>query len=263
MKHAFRHACLAALLTLTACADRVTPDEITLPARAQKGEDWSRFLPALYPGLMACLNVHPVQPARADDVVPQNHGMILVRVTGSDGTSLDCQAGSNGNPAPRLEPAETRRLKGPAFTPATMAEPFAPCFLPEPVLARNGRLLGWLSYRRPDCEQEGQAPVLQDNWRAFGNEPFWNVRIASDGIVFDRLGDLPRRYPARPPESSAGRRSWVVDSPDGNTRSRLEVTITDRPCSDSMADRRYDQSAEVTIGGQSLHGCAEKVTPPN
>ncbi|MFN4278133.1 MAG: COG3650 family protein [Ferrovibrio sp.] len=260
MKHAFRHACLAALLTLTACADRVAPDEITLPARAQQSEDWSRFLPALYPGLMACLNAHPAQPARADDVVPQNHGMILVRVTGADGASTDCQAGSGGTPAPRLEPAETRPLKGPAFTPATMAEPFAPCFLPEPVLTRDGRLLGWLSYRRPDCER-GQTPVLQDNWRVFGNEPFWTVRIASDGIVLDRLGDLPRRYPAAPPESGERRRSWVVDPPDGNARDRLEVIITDRPCSDSMADRQYYHSAEVMFGGQTLHGCAERAAP--
>lgn len=260
MKHAFRHTFLATLLMLAACADRVAPGEIVLPASARQGEDWSRFLPALYPGLMACLDAHPAQPARADDVVPQNHGMILVRVAGSDGTSMDCQAGSGGNPAPRLEPAETRPLKGPAFTPAALAEPFAPCFLPEPVLTRDGRLLGWLSHRRPDCGQD-QAPVLQDNWRAFGNEPFWTVRIASDGIVFDRLGDLPRRYPATPPQSGEGRRSWMVDPPDGNARHRLEVIITDRPCSDSMADRQYDHRAEVMFGGQTLHGCAERTAP--
>lgn len=260
MKHAPRLAILAALLALAACADRVAPDEIVLPTRAQQGEDWSRFLPALYPGLMACLATHPAQPAWAEDVVPQNHGMILVRITGANGASLDCQTGSGGNPAPRLEPAETRPLKGPAFTPATMAEPFARCILPEPVLTRDGQLLGWLSHRRADCEQD-QTPVLQDNWRAFGNEPFWSVRIASDGIVFDRLGDLPRRYPARLPVSGDGRRSWVVDPPDGNARDRLEVTITDQTCSDSMADRHYDHSAEVTIGGRSLRGCAERATP--
>lgn len=156
MKHGLRIPLLGFLALLAACADRVAPEEIMLPVRAQQGEDWSRFLPSLYPGLMACLAAHPAQPARADDVVPQNHGMILVRVTGSDGKSYDCQAGSGGDPAPSLvpverRPAEPQPLKGPAFTPANMSEPFADCILPEPVLARDGRLLGWLSYRRADC----------------------------------------------------------------------------------------------------------------
>lgn len=151
MKHGFRIPLLGFLALLTACAERVAPGEILLPARAQQGEDWSRFLPGLYPGLTACIAAHPAQPARADDVVPQNHGMILVRITGSDGKSYDCQAGSGGNPAPRLSPPEPSSLKGPAFTPANMPEPFADCILPEPVLARDGRLLGWLGYRRADC----------------------------------------------------------------------------------------------------------------
>lgn len=151
MKHGFRIPLLGFLALLTACAERVAPGEILLPARAQQGEDWSRFLPGLYPGLTACIGAHPAQPARADDVVPQNQGMILVRITGSGGKSYDCQAGSGGNPAPRLGPVDARPLKGPAFTPANMPEPFADCILPEPVLARDGRLLGWLGYRRADC----------------------------------------------------------------------------------------------------------------
>ncbi|WP_374466796.1 hypothetical protein [Ferrovibrio sp.] len=157
MKHRFLIPLLGFLALLAACADRVAPDQIMLPVRAQQGEDWSRFLPSLYPGLMACLAAHPAQPARADEVVPQNHGMILVRVTGSDGQGYDCEAGSGGNPAPRLSPVEGRPLKGPAFTPANMPEPFADCILPEPVLARDGRLLGWLSYRRADCTGTGTA----------------------------------------------------------------------------------------------------------
>lgn len=155
MKHApFVFPLLA--LGLVACAGPA-PDAVLLPDRAARAEDWSRFLPVLFPGLSACIAAHPSQPAFAEGVVPQNRGMILVRVIGADGKSLDCQAGSGGQPAPQLAPTEDWRQQGPSFTPANRPEPFAPCLLPEPVLARDGRLLGWLGYRRADCTDRGKA----------------------------------------------------------------------------------------------------------
>lgn len=265
MKHAqSRYALgfpvLAALILLAACGGRIGQDDILLPSRAAHAEDWSRFLPTLYPGLSACLATYPAQPAYATEVTPQNRGMLLVRMTGTNGAHYECSVGTGGNPAPQLTPTDAQPPRGPLFTPSAMAEPFLRCGTPEPVLTRTGKLLGWLTYLKADCPP-AKAPAVQESWRAAGNEPFWSLHIRPDGLLFDRLGELPLAYPAQAPVQDGNQRRWVVDATDGEARNRLEIVISDGPCGDSMADRRYDYRAEMIFRGQSLRGCAEKDMP--
>jgi uncharacterized membrane protein len=254
MRH--RALILAAVLLLAACSTGSPSDGIVLTRQSRESDDWGRHLPMLYDGLSACLAAHPAQPAFATDLVPQNHGLILVHLQGSDGSRYECRTGTGGQPAPRLTSIVAQATHGPAFTPATMPEPHMRCGAPEPVLTRTGRLLGWLTYVDTDCPPVNAA--TETGWRAFGNEPYWSLRIAGGDIVFDRLGTMPQRYDARPASLGDNRRTWVLDAPDGNTRDRLEVVITETPCRDSMAGRPLLFAAEVIFRGRSYRGCAEK-----
>lgn len=244
------------LLLLAACSSDTASHSFVLTKQSRESQDWGRYLPEMYDGLMACLAAHPSQPAYATDATPQNHGMILVRMRGADGSLQECSTGTGGNPAPKLSATATQRIRGPAFTPASMAEPFMRCGTPQPVLNDLGRLLGWLTYYTPDCPPPALA--AESGWRAFGNEPYWTLRITGEDVVFDRLGEVPQRYPVKPADSSGNRMAWRLDSYDNIARDRLDVAITEASCGDTMAARQYPYRAEVTFQGRTYRGCAEK-----
>jgi uncharacterized membrane protein len=244
---------LVTLALLAGCAGGGTPNDIVLTRQSRESPDWGRFLPDVYPGLQACLAAHPAQPAYATDVTLQNHGMILVRLRGADRSLVECSTGTGGNPAPAVTPTERRRVQGPAFTPASMPEPYMRCGTPQPVLSATGRLLGWLTYFTPDCPPPDVA--AESGWRAFGNEPFWSLRITGSEAVFDRLGELPQGYNTRRPKSEGNRLLWSLDS-GGDTR--LDVSITEAACGDTMASRNYPYTAELRFQGRVYRGCAEK-----
>lgn len=244
---------LAILALLAGCAgdDRRPPDGIVLTKQSRESPDWGRHLPGIWGGLQACLAAHPAQPAYATHVVLQNHGMILVRLRGADGSLRDCSTGTGGSPAPQIAATTAQRVSGPAFTPASMPEPYMRCGTPQPVLSGTGRLLGWLTYFTTDCPPRGAA--AESGWRAFGNEPFWSLRISGNDVVFDRLGELPQSYSARRPNSEGNRQTWSLD----NDGSRLEVSITEAACGDSMSSRNYPYTAELRFQGRLYRGCAE------
>jgi uncharacterized membrane protein len=243
-----------ATLLLAGCADSSVPGGIALTRQSRESPDWGRFLPEIYGGLTACLAAHPVQPAYATDVVAQSHGMILVRLHGADASLYECSTSCGGSPTPKAITTTPQRVRGPAFTPASMPEPFMRCGSPQAVLSGTGRLLGWLTYFNTDCPP--QAAAAEAGWRAFGNEPFWSLRISGTSVIFDRVGELPQSWDMHPPEMSAKRPAWSLDSDAG----RLEVVIGETRCGDNMASWNYPYTAEIRFRGQLYRGCAEKTT---
>lgn len=258
MKHASRAApvLILTLAVLAGCATPPGADDIRLTRRSETADDWSHHFPDLYRGLSACLAADPAPPAYALSVVPQNHGMMLVYLADHAGSKLACSIDTAATQKPKLIPAtplEDQALHGPRFTPASMAEPFLVCGNNEPVLTARGRLLGWLTYRQADCTG---AAAPRQQWRAFGNEPFWSVSVAPEGIQFDRAGETPLVYAARAAQDSNGRQHWVLDRAGGSARDRLELVITRQACADTMADKTYEYRAEAVFRGHSYSGCA-------
>lgn len=245
---------LTALAALAACSGGGgrPHDGIVLTRQSRESPDWGRHLPEVWSGLQACLGAHPAQPAYATHVVLQNHGMILVRLRGADGSLQECSTGTSGSPAPQIAATAAQRVAGPAFTPASMPEPYMRCGTPQPVLSGTGRLLGWLTYFNPDCPPPSSA--AESGWRAFGNEPFWSLRISGSDVVFDRLGELPQSYTARRPAGEGRRQTWSLD----NDGSQLQISITEAACGDTMSNRNYPYTAELRFQGRTYRGCAEK-----
>lgn len=99
----------------------------------------------------------------------------------------------------------------------------------------------------------GQEGVPVAAWRAFGNEPFWSVRVEGETLVFST------------PENQAGtvlqgRRvpSLVGVVMLGQEAGReFNLSISPGECSDGMSDNRYDHTATWIYGGTTYHGCAE------
>lgn len=260
MKPARFATAIAAASFLAACAGesgRIAPEQIDITRRTAEADNWSRHLPEIYGGLMACLEAHPAQPAYAAEVVLLNPDRILVDAIGAEGSRRECTSDTSGG-NPQLAAATREIGQGITFTPASMPEPFQRCRSNDPVFHRDGRLLGWVAHLREDCYVGG--PAAQQNWRAFGDEPAWSVRVTGEAIVIDRPGQPLVHYPSRPAKEIPGRWTWLFDAPDGAARNVFELVILNTPCGETMADRRYDYRAEVVFSGQRLRGCAEKLS---
>lgn len=99
----------------------------------------------------------------------------------------------------------------------------------------------------PQCREFG---TLAENTVARGNEPFWSVTIGDERMVFNRMGEEDVEYHIGDIEHSIGT-STISDSSE-----RVQVTIYEELCQDSMSCMYYPQQAEVNLDGELLSGCA-------
>lgn len=149
-------------------------------------------------------------------------------------------------PPPETE-AETGAAAGATHAPdATQEEPAMPT---EPVVpATSTAPPGATGKRAP-----GQEGVPVAAWRAFGNEPFWSVRVEGETLVFstpeNQAGTVlqARRVP-----SLVG--VVMLGEADGR---EFNLTISPGECNDGMSDNRYEHTATWTYGDTTYRGCAE------
>ena len=103
----------------------------------------------------------------------------------------------------------------------------------------------------PGCTEE----VGDIDFIAFGNEPFWQVRISPEGIVYSKAGGADWSFPYKEPMASQTKRVYWGASEDGSGH-RIQVAIEEKPCRDTMADAQYSFTATVMIDDRELSGCA-------
>lgn len=92
--------------------------------------------------------------------------------------------------------------------------------------------------------------------RAIGTEPFWGARVEGRCVTYST------------PEDQKGTRVWTRYNagPRGGiwtgTLRGKQFKLSTRSavnCSDGMSDNRYPVAADLTVNGESRHGCAEPV----
>ena len=99
--------------------------------------------------------------------------------------------------------------------------------------------------------QENQPLIA---YRAFGTEPFWNVRSEGDTLLFTT------------PEDQAGQRMRGTHTMDGggiryvgdHANNPFELDIRPGECSDGMSDNVYRLTATFRYGETTYAGCAEQ-----
>lgn len=109
-----------------------------------------------------------------------------------------------------------------------------------------------------DAEAQEAMPLGEDELRASGNEPFWNVRVSVDGIIFAELGREPDLvFPYSPARESDGAFAYasLIHTPE---RHEIEIAVRRRECMDTMSGARFDYEAVVTLDGREYRGCAKR-----
>ena len=113
----------------------------------------------------------------------------------------------------------------------------------------------------------GSPEAETPGFRAFGNEPFWNVTLsAADGIVYGRMGETDISFPYQAPHGAGSGSAIRVFGPvrDSTAQHEIEVRIYDEECPDTMADVVHPLRASVIVDGEELLGCARSLdeAPP-
>ena len=135
------------------------------------------------------------------------------------------------------------KLQRIAFVAAVLA--LAACATPESPSTPDAPM-----GKRPAGQED--APLLA--WRAFGTEPFWNVRVDGETLVFTTPEDQSGR-------TFVGTRAMQADGgvhyegKDGDTAFSLDIAKGE--CSDGMSDNVYELTAEFRYGDMDYKGCAE------
>jgi uncharacterized membrane protein len=92
-----------------------------------------------------------------------------------------------------------------------------------------------------------------------GNEPFWQLQISEkENLIdfYDPMQQQTTHFIYQKPEIKNGTTQYV--SKDGNSQNNIIVKIKNEKCSDGMSEKEYSYSAEVTLNGKKLNGCAVK-----
>jgi uncharacterized membrane protein len=102
-----------------------------------------------------------------------------------------------------------------------------------------------------------RAGSLTSELVALGNEPFWNITLGSDAIVY-RTPDNQTgvRFPPAVPQADGTGRVWR--SRRNGDPAMVEVRLASGTCSDGMSDRSYPWTVRAVVGRDSLRGCAEE-----
>jgi len=109
--------------------------------------------------------------------------------------------------------------------------------------------------RRAGAETRGCEEDLGGfDFRASGNEPFWNVIISKDAVVFSELGKPQLTFPYAQPRVSAT--TWGYSSK--NDRTNIEIIINEIRCIDSMSGEHFSFAAKVLFNGRVYTGCVRE-----
>lgn len=93
-------------------------------------------------------------------------------------------------------------------------------------------------------------------FRAQGNEPAWHVEISRSGIAFSEMGGAGNLYFSYNPPVTAEDRLVYWGSGRVQEPRTIQISLTQQPCDDTMADTRYSFQAIVMVGDRELAGCA-------
>lgn len=100
-------------------------------------------------------------------------------------------------------------------------------------------------------------------FKALGTEPFWNIEIGNNFIVYKNIEGEMEIFPYS--DDSFGKNSTIQKINASNQNHKIQIEITKESCSDGMSDNSFDFKTLVTISGKSLNvnekGCGNYIVP--
>lgn len=100
-------------------------------------------------------------------------------------------------------------------------------------------------------------------FKGLGTEPFWNIEISDEFVVYKDIDGKLEIFTVNSIDKAEDANVQLIRSESGNQQ--LQVTITEKSCSDGMSDNSFDYQTEVSIFSKEnelkLNGCGNYVIP--
>lgn len=118
--------------------------------------------------------------------------------------------------------------------------------------ADYARQLNVHAVRRAAREGAACQEDLAFERRALGQEPSWSVRVAARGITVERPGVAALAFPHVAPRTAGSASVYAVES-GGHA---LTLRVVEGRCTDTMSGAVFPLTAEASLDGTTLQGCA-------
>ncbi len=125
------------------------------------------------------------------------------------------------------------------------------CFLSFALACNTSRSASGTA-QSPPPKAEERSPA-SPSYTARGNEPFWNVSIDGQAIVFRALGQEAVTYPYHPARNT-GKQKIFESQAEG---SRIRITFAEESCMDSMSGERFAYTVTMEKDGKVFKGCGK------
>jgi uncharacterized membrane protein len=114
----------------------------------------------------------------------------------------------------------------------------------------------YVGLERPGCDEDWST----FEYRVYGNEPFWLVEVSNSRLRLSRLGSEDQFWHEVAVEKGADGVRYTSFKP---STTPIELTVSRKPCRDSMSGAFYAFTAILRIGNEELEGCALQGQPSN
>lgn len=113
------------------------------------------------------------------------------------------------------------------------------------------------------AETKFNEKLFDPHFKGLGTEPFWNIAISNDFVVYTDIDGNKEIFGILSANKAQDANIQLIKATSNNQE--VQVTITQKPCSDGMSDTAFDYKTEVSIitNGKELklNGCGNYVIP--
>ena len=106
----------------------------------------------------------------------------------------------------------------------------------------------------PDCRQDWSA----FHYRASGNEPFWSAEVSDRRLRLSRMDSEDQLWHRITAEHTVDGVRYGSTDP---TSIPMELTVSRRPCRDTMSGAYFAFTTVLRVGDEVLRGCALQGNP--
>jgi uncharacterized membrane protein len=117
---------------------------------------------------------------------------------------------------------------------------------------------GWVN-RKFITEDSGV--FFGEDLQCLGTEPFWNVTIQNDKLIFNNPVNEKQVFTiTKMSQSQNTTNRWFIEAENTN-KVKLQVFLIESSCSDGMSDNnyKYELLLHRSQTGQTINGCCNKV----
>lgn len=99
--------------------------------------------------------------------------------------------------------------------------------------------------------------LAKKSFKCMGNEPFWNIEIKGEELIFHQMGYKKEVYPLTPTQIKADRLIYSVKEKSG--KNNIQVELLKMPCEDDMSGLPFAYSIILVKNGKRFQGCAKEI----